>query len=98
MKVLLGIMIAAVLAIVGAAFGAFVSFWALFGVSRAISWLLHDDEYMNLMWAGILLIPLGAAFGVGASQAILILGAEHRQNRSQRRGFEVMSKDSDGSK
>jgi hypothetical protein len=56
---------------------------------------MHDDAYMNLMWAGLLVVPLRAAGGVGASQALFVVGAQHWRGLPRHRGFEVIAKDSD---
>jgi hypothetical protein len=51
--------------LVGAAVACFASFWAVYGICRAIAWIIGDNDFMNLIWIEIVIVPIIGIAGFG---------------------------------
>jgi hypothetical protein len=78
--------------VAGAAIACIAGFYGLFGVCRAISWLTQNNEFMFLMWMGIVVEPMMAIAGFtgGAAFATWCINRWIVSRRFQ--GFEVITK------
>jgi hypothetical protein len=77
------------LSLAGLALSLVVAFFAMFYGLRVVCWLTGNDDWMFLMWFGIILVPAGGVLGcffcfVGVEAFI-----ERRRSR-QPQGFDVV--------
>ena len=75
--------------ITGAAIGCLVGFFGLFGICWMISWLTGNQDYMFLMWAGMLVVPMFGLMGLVGGGTIAALCVKGRIERPPPRGFDV---------
>ncbi len=76
--------------IFGAVLGSCASFFGLYALCRVISRMLGNNQYMMLMWAGIVICPviaLACFIGVGYALAIAV---GRPTLKAERHGFEMV--------
>ena len=79
-----------VLSLAGLALCLVVTFFAMFYGLRVVCWLTKNDDWMFLMWFGIILVPAGGILGFVLCAIGVTAYIERRQNRRPQ-GFEVVS-------
>jgi hypothetical protein len=78
-----------VLSLAGLVISFAVAFFAMFYVLRLVCWLTGNDDWMFLMWFGIILVPAGGILSF-ALCAIGFTAYIERHRTRQRHGFEVV--------
>lgn len=79
-----------VLSLAGMAVSVVVAFFAMYYGLRVVCWVTKNDDYMFLMWFGIVLVPAGGILGFALSAICAIAYVEQRRNRQKPQGFEVV--------
>ena len=75
------------ISIVGGGVGGAIGFFGLYGLCRLISRLAHDHNYMFLMWASLVIVPIGAILGGYACLLSAMYCVQKWMNRPQTPGF-----------
>jgi hypothetical protein len=73
----------------GAAVGCLVGFFGLYGICWTISWLAGNEEYMFLMWAGMLIVPMFGLMGLVAGGSFAAMCVGGGMEGSQPRGSDI---------
>ena len=77
----------------GAAVGCLVGFYGLYGTCWVLSWLAGNQNYMHLMWVGMLIVPMLGLMGLVGGGAVAALWAGGRIETAHSRGFDVSDAD-----
>ena len=75
--------------VAGAAVGCLIGFFGLYGICRTISWLAGNQQYMHLMWVGMLIVPLLGLMGFVGGGSFAALCAGGRTEMVKPPGFDV---------
>jgi hypothetical protein len=75
----------------GSAAAAVGTFFGMFYGLRLVCWLIHNDEYMLLMWLGIAVEPIAILVGFALGYRLVANMLGPPVGKPSQRGFDVLT-------